>query len=99
MLPPLGEPQQQPLPPPEQQQQAVLPPHNGGVDGMHHAAQQHAPVSQPLQLTQLLGSEVDNGVMLHPPKPNIIARAKMPRGDRLVSSRRRGARACAVSFV
>lgn len=83
LLPPLGEPQQQPMPQQQEQQQAVLP-LNGAVEGLHHAAQ-HAPVGQPLQLTQLLGSEGDQAVLLSQPKANIIARAKMPRGDRLVS--------------
>jgi hypothetical protein len=55
---------------------------NGAVHGAHELPG----VSQPLQLTQLLGSEGDHNVLLEQPKANIIARAKMPRGDRLVRS-------------
>jgi hypothetical protein len=38
-----------------------------------------------LQLTQLVGSAGDQQVLLNQPKASIIARARMPRGDRLVS--------------
>jgi hypothetical protein len=56
---------------------------NGAVGGPQ---EQHIPgTSEPLQLTQLLGSEAEQQVLLTQPKVHIIARAKMPRGDRLVS--------------
>lgn len=38
-----------------------------------------------LQLTQLVGSAGDQQVLLNQPKASIIARARLPRGDRLVS--------------
>jgi hypothetical protein len=57
----------------------------GAVEGAHELPG----VSQPLHLTQLLGSEGDHNVLLEQPKAHIIARAKMPRGDRLVSSAER----------
>lgn len=83
----------------QQQQQQEYQHHPGmpggdvlpGMDASGNMQQQHQhqqpPVSQPLQLTQLLGSEADQQVLLHQPKVHIIARAKMPRGDRLVSCR------------
>lgn len=62
--------------------QHMLQPMNGG---MGHP-QQVLGTSEPLQLTQLLGSEAEQQVLLTQPKVHIIARAKMPRGDRLVST-------------
>lgn len=64
------------------QQQAVMPPPAAapatqGTDGQVTASQ--------LQLTQLVGSAGDQQVLLNQPKAHIIARARMPRGDRLVS--------------
>ena len=59
--------------------QHLLQPMNGGMPEV-------APgTSEPLQLTQLLGSEAEQQVLLTQPKVHIIARAKMQRGDRLVS--------------
>lgn len=64
-------------------QQHLMQPMNGGTVG---GVQDMPPgTSEPLQLTQLLGSEADQQVLLTQPKAHIIARAKMPRGDRLVS--------------
>jgi hypothetical protein len=64
--------------------QHMLQPMNGA---MGHP-QQAMGTSEPLQLTQLLGSEAEQQVLLTQPKVHIIARAKMPRGDRLVSTTR-----------
>lgn len=61
----------------QQHQHHSLPPDNGAPASM--------PPSQPLHLTQLLGSEADQQVLLQQPNVHIISRAKMPRGDRLVS--------------
>lgn len=65
-------------------QQHMLQPMNGAMGD----PQQAAGTSEPLQLTQLLGGEVEQQVLLTQPKVHIIARAKMPRGDRLVSRTR-----------
>lgn len=64
--------------------------HHGMPEGHVEGNNMQPEVSQPLQMTQMLGSEVDHNVLLAQPKAHIIARAKMPRGDRLVRLAARG---------
>eukprot|EP00878_Enallax_costatus_P025512 GHUV01027299.1.p1 GENE.GHUV01027299.1~~GHUV01027299.1.p1 ORF type:complete len:173 (+),score=29.42 GHUV01027299.1:551-1069(+) len=86
----------------QQQQAGVevpgVPPLPGQVAPVSDVAQQQASAAVPtqgtegeitasqLQLTQLVGSAGDQQVLLNQPKAHIIARARMPRGDRLVSN-------------
>lgn len=69
-------------PVPDMTQQQAVPaaapvPATQGTDGQVTASQ--------LQLTQIVGSAGEQQVLLNQPKAHIIARARMPRGERLVS--------------
>lgn len=73
----------------QQQQQQI---HDGSLSAAANAQLPAAPAvgtegqvtASQLQLTQLLGSAGEHQVLLNQPKAHIIARAKLPRDNRLV---------------